>query len=93
MIATPPRPCGTILQSLALTDEITVELTVLVGFDQELTTQATRPSNRIRVLTQFHPSLERFLGPRLDRRAVTWLLERYGFRPPCGEPAAAGLSR
>lgn len=29
-------------------------------------------------LTQFHPSLERVLGPRLDHAAVTWLLERYG---------------
>lgn len=40
---------------------------------------ATRTSNRIRgLLTQFHPSLERVLGPRLDHHAVTWLLERYG---------------
>lgn len=30
------------------------------------------------LLTQFHPSLERGLGPRLDHSAVTWLLERYG---------------
>ncbi|MFG2638923.1 class I SAM-dependent methyltransferase, partial [Streptomyces sp. NPDC048362] len=27
---------------------------------------------------EFHPSLERVLGPRLDHPAVTWLLERYG---------------
>lgn len=38
-----------------------------------------RTSNRIRgLLTQFHPSPERVLGPRLDHQAVTWLLERYG---------------
>ncbi len=49
------------------------------GFDQDLAAEATRTSNRIRgLLTQFHPSLERVLGPRLDHRAVTWLLERYG---------------
>ena len=67
------------LRSLELTDEITAELTVLTGFDQDLAAEATRTSNRIRgLLTQFHPSLERVLGPRLDHRAVTWLLERYG---------------
>ncbi|GAA3304924.1 hypothetical protein GCM10020295_57320 [Streptomyces cinereospinus] len=67
------------LRSLELTDEITAELTVLVGFDQDLAAEATRTSNRIRgLLTQFHPSLERVLGSRLDHPAVTWLLERYG---------------
>ncbi|SCD41024.1 hypothetical protein GA0115241_101742 [Streptomyces sp. DpondAA-D4] len=67
------------MRSLELTDEITAELTVLVGFDQDLATEATRTINRIRgLLTQFHPSLERALGPRLDHQAVTWLLERYG---------------
>ncbi|MGG7614419.1 IS110 family transposase, partial [Streptomyces sp. ZG43] len=60
-------------------DEITAELTVLTGFDQDLAAEATRTSNRIRgLLTQFHPALERVLGPRLDHQAVTWLLERYG---------------
>lgn len=50
-----------------------------LGFDQDLAAEATRTSNRIRgLLTQFHPSLERVLGPRLDHQAVTWLLERYG---------------
>ncbi len=45
------------LRSLELTDEITAELTVLVGFDQDLAAEATRTSNRIRcLLTQFHPS-------------------------------------
>ncbi|GEC10549.1 hypothetical protein SSP24_82040 [Streptomyces spinoverrucosus] len=52
------------LSSLELTDEITAELTVLVG-------------NRIRsLLIQFHPSLETRPRPRLDHQAVTWLLER-----------------
>lgn len=67
------------LRSLEPTHEITAELTVLTGFDQNLAAEATRTSNRIRgLLTQFHPSLERVIGPRLDHQAVTWLLERYG---------------
>ncbi|MFF1269389.1 IS110 family transposase [Streptomyces anulatus] len=38
------------LRSLELTDEITAELTVLTGFDQDLAAEATRTSNRIRGL-------------------------------------------
>jgi transposase len=79
VIADAARTMPHTLRSLELTDEITAELTVLVGFDQDLAAEATRTSNRIRgLLTQFHPSLERVLGPRLDHSAVTWLLERYG---------------
>ena len=41
-----------------LTDEITAELTVLTGFDQDLAAEGTRTSNRIRgLLTQFHYGL------------------------------------
>lgn len=51
-----------------------LELTMLVGFDQDLAAEVTCTSNRIRgLLTQFSPSLERVLGPRLDQQAVTWL--------------------
>lgn len=79
VIADAARTLPHALRSLELTDEITAELTVLTGFDQDLAAEATRTSNRIRgLLTQFHPSLERVLGPRLDHQAVTWLLERYG---------------
>jgi hypothetical protein len=79
VIADAARTMPHTLRSLELTDEITAELTVLVGFDQDLAAEATRTSNRIRgLLTQFHPSLERVLGPRLDHHAVTWLLEPYG---------------
>ncbi len=38
------------LHSLQLTDEITAELTVLVGFDQDSAAEVTRTSNRIRGL-------------------------------------------
>ncbi len=79
VIADAARTMPHTLRSLELGDEIAAELTVLVGFDQDLAGEATRTSNRIRgLLTQFHPSLERVLGPRLDHQAVTWLLERYG---------------
>ncbi|GAB1339849.1 IS110 family transposase [Streptomyces sp. E-15] len=79
VIADAARTMPHTLRSLELADEITAELSVLVGFDQDLAAEATRTSNRIRgLLTQFHPSLERVLGPRLDHQAVTWLLERYG---------------
>ncbi|MGW0365886.1 IS110 family transposase [Streptomyces sp. NPDC002990] len=41
--------------------------------------EATRTSNPIRgLLTQFHPSLERVLAPRLDHPAVTCLPEQHG---------------
>ncbi|MFE1782235.1 IS110 family transposase [Streptomyces sp. NPDC059506] len=79
VIADAARTMPHTLRSLDLDDEVTAELTMLVGFDQDLAAEATRTSNRIRgLLTQFHPSLERVLGPRLDHPAVTWLLERYG---------------
>nr|WP_181793741.1 IS110 family transposase [Streptomyces sp. WELS2] len=79
VIADAARTMPHTLRSLNLTDEVTAELTMLVGFDQDLAGEANRTSNRIRgLLTQFHPSLERVLGPRLDHPAVTWLLERYG---------------
>ncbi|AYN39938.1 IS110 family transposase [Streptomyces dangxiongensis] len=79
VIADAARTMPHTLRSLDLTDEITAELTMLAGFDQDLAGEANRTSNRIRgLLTQFHPSLERVLGPRLDHPAITWLLERYG---------------
>lgn len=60
VIADAARTMPHVLRSLELTDEITAELTVLVGFDQDLAAEANRTSNRIRgLLTQFHPSLER----------------------------------
>ncbi|MEV4342831.1 IS110 family transposase [Streptomyces sp. NPDC049590] len=79
VIADAARTMPHALRTLDPTDEVTAELTMLVGFDQDLAGEANRTSNRIRgLLTQFHPSLERVLGPRLDHPAITWLLERYG---------------
>jgi hypothetical protein len=93
VIAGAARTMPHTLRALELTDEITAELTVLVGFDQDLAAEATRTSNRIRgLLTQFHPSLERVLGPRLDHPAVTWLLERHGSPAALRKPDGAAWS-
>jgi len=52
------------LRSLELADEITAELAMIVGFDQDLAGEANRTGNRIRgLLTQFRPSLERSSDP------------------------------
>ncbi len=72
VIADAARPMPHTLRSLELTDEITPELTVLTGSNQNHAAEATQTSNRIRrLLTLFHPSLEQVLGPQLDHPAVT----------------------
>lgn len=87
---TVPHP----LRSRELIDEIIAELTVLMGFDQELAAESTRASNRIRgLLRHFHPSLERVLGPRLDHQAVNWLLEHHGSPAALGKSGLAGWLR
>ena len=51
------------------------ELNVLVGFDDDLATEATRLVNRLRgLLGEIHPALERVLGPRIQQRGVLALL-------------------
>ncbi|UZF16563.1 IS110 family transposase [Ralstonia pseudosolanacearum] len=78
IIAEAARSMPHTLRSLRLADEPLAELTMLCGFDDDLTAQVTQTSNRIRgLLTQIHPALERVLGPRLDHPAVLDLLERY----------------
>ncbi|MEI5031853.1 IS110 family transposase [Streptomyces sp. S1A(2023)] len=79
VIADAARTMPHTLRSLELTDEITAELTVLTGFDQDLAAEATAPATGYAACSPSStPSLERVLGPRLDHRAVTWLLERHG---------------
>ncbi|MFG2919527.1 IS110 family transposase [Kitasatospora sp. NPDC048298] len=79
VIADAARTMPHTLRALERADETAAQLTVLTGFDQDLAAEATRTSNRLRgLLTQFHPSLERVLGPRLDHPAVTHLLEQPG---------------
>ncbi|NED01263.1 IS110 family transposase, partial [Streptomyces sp. SID6648] len=51
----------------------------IVRFDNDLTGDATRISNRLRgLLTQIHPSLERVYGPRVQHPAVLKLLDQFG---------------
>jgi hypothetical protein len=55
------------------------ELDVLIGFDDDLTSDATRIANRIRgLLTGIHPALEWAIGPRSATRAVLEILSRCG---------------
>lgn len=78
IIAEAARTMPHTLRTIALDDETLAELGVLCGFDDDLTTQITATSNRIRgLLTQVHPALERALGPHLDHPAVADLLTRY----------------
>ncbi len=79
VIADAARTMPHTLGALDPADQTTAQLTMLVGFDQDLSREATRTGNRIRgLLTRFHPRLERVLDPRLDHPAVTLLLERFG---------------
>jgi transposase len=63
-------------------DDALAELEVLIGFDDDLASEATRISNRIRgLLTGIHPALERTIGPKITHPAVLEILSR------CGGPA------
>lgn len=51
------------LRAVQVAEEGQAELSMLCGFDEDLTHQATAVSNRIRgLLTQIHPTLERVLA-------------------------------
>lgn len=91
IIAEAARTMPHALRSLQLADEQVAELTMLCGFDDDVTGQITATSNRIRgLLTQIHPALERVLGPHLDHPAVLDLLQHY---PSPAAMAAAGETR
>ena len=58
------------------------ELSVLAGYDEDLTRQSTRLTNRLRdALLHVHPALERPLGKHVDRGGVIDLLAAAG--TPC----------
>ncbi|MFF0123950.1 IS110 family transposase [Micromonospora sp. DT53] len=79
VIADAARVMPHTLRSVEVEDEAIAELEMLVGFDDDLASEITRVSNRLRgLLTQIHPHLERVLGPRLQHPAVLALLERFG---------------
>jgi len=67
------------LRPVDVGEEALAELTVLVGFDDDLAAEATRLTNRIRgLLTQVHPALERVLGPKVGQKATLALLAKFG---------------
>lgn len=77
IIADTARTMPHTLSCVDTSQETSSELGVLVGFDDDLTGEAIRLSNRIRgLLTGIHPALERVLGPRVATRSVarthTW---------------------
>jgi transposase len=79
IIADAARAMPHTLRSIDPDDETIAELEMLVGFDDDLASEATRLSNRLRGLfTQIHPHLERVIGPRMQHPAVLALLERFG---------------
>ena len=91
IIAEAARSMPHALRTLRLADDALAELMLLCGFDDDLASQITQVSNRLRgLLTQIHPALERVLGPHLDHPAVLDLLQRY---PTPGALAAVSRPR
>jgi transposase len=79
VIADAARSMPHTLRDVRPDDETAAELSLILGFDEDLAAEATRASNRIRaLLATIHPSLERVLGPRLAHPAALALLRRHG---------------
>ncbi|WP_027935924.1 IS110 family transposase [Amycolatopsis sp. ATCC 39116] len=79
IIADAARSLPHALRPVDVGDEALAELDVLVGFDDDLASEATRLVNRIRgLLTGIHPALERTIGPRISHPAVLEILSRCG---------------
>lgn len=78
IIAHTARTMPHALRALRRDDELTGELAMLSGFDEDLAAQINQVSNRMRgLLTQIHPALERVVGPQLAHPALLDLLQRY----------------
>jgi transposase len=93
IIAHTARAMPHALRALRRDDELTGELAMLAGFDEDLAGQINQVSNRMRgLLTQVHPALERVLGPELDHPAVLDLLQRYPSPRALGELGRARLA-
>jgi transposase len=87
IIADAARSLPHTLRPVDVGDDTLAELDMLVGFDDDLASEATRISNRIRgLLTGIHPALERAIGPRISHPAVLEILSRCG--GPTGIQAA-----
>ena len=88
IIAEAARTLPHALRALRADSDDLTELSVLCGFDDDLTAQITQVQNRIRgLLTQIHPALERVTGPRLGHAAVLELLASH---PSPAQLAACG---
>lgn len=78
IIAEAARTMPRTLRSIVLADEQAADLSMLCGVHDDLVTQITATSNRIRdLLTQIHPALEHVIGSRREHPAMPALLERY----------------
>ena len=79
VIADARRTMPHLLHSIDPDESVRAELTMVLGYDDDLAQDATRTSNRLRgLLTSIHPALERVLGPRLRHPAVLALLQIFG---------------
>ena len=78
IIASAARTMPHTLRNVETADEQVAELTMLCGFNDDLTKEGTATSNRIRgLLTHIHPALERVIGKHLDHPAMLELLAKY----------------
>ncbi|WP_406438038.1 IS110 family transposase [Streptomyces sp. NBC_00631] len=79
VIADAARTTPHLLHSIDPDESVRAELTMVLGYDDDLAQEATRTSNRLRgLLTSIHPALERVLGSRLRHPAVLALLQTFG---------------
>jgi len=79
VIADAARTMPHLLHTIDPAESVRAELTMVLGYDDDLAQDATRTSNRLRgLLTSIHPALERVLGPRLRHPAVLALLQTFG---------------
>lgn len=75
VIADAARTLPHTLRRVGTDDETLAGLTVLVGYDSDLATEATRLTNRLRdALLHIHPAAERLLGRHIHRPGVLELL-------------------
>ena len=71
VIADAARTLPHTLRRASVSDAALAELTVLLGYDDDLTNETTRLTNRARdLLMNISPALERALGPRITHPAV-----------------------